>query len=92
MVILAMDTIDKVLAMSTLSSKYSVTIHAALSVSKKPLNHYYAKTNLSNTYWIAMGISLSILFHNYLMLSPFSPSSPSQAQLFKKCKVGGQLD
>jgi hypothetical protein len=56
-VIPAMDTIDEVLAMNALSSKYSVTIHAALSVGKKTLNHYYKKTDFSKTYCIAIGIS-----------------------------------
>jgi hypothetical protein len=55
-VIPAMDTINEVLAMNALSSKYSVTIHVALSVGKKMLNHYYEKTDLSNTYQVAMGI------------------------------------
>jgi hypothetical protein len=52
-----MDTIDKVLATNALSSKYSVTIHAALSVGLKTLNRYYEKTYFSKTYRIAMGIS-----------------------------------
>ena len=51
-----MDTIDEVLATNALSLKYSVAIHAALSVGKKTLNRYYEKTDLSNTYRIAMGI------------------------------------
>jgi hypothetical protein len=51
-----MDTIDKVLATNALSSKYSVAIHAALSVGKKTLNRYYEKTDFSKTYRIAMGI------------------------------------
>ena len=56
-----MDTIDEVLATNALSSKYSVAIHAALSVGKKTLNRYYAKTDLSKTYRIAMGIPFFIL-------------------------------
>ena len=50
-----MDTIDEVLATNALSSKYSVAIHAALSIGKKTLNRYYSKTDLSNVYRIAMG-------------------------------------
>jgi hypothetical protein len=50
-----MDAIDEVLATNALSSKYSAAIQAALSVGKKTLNRYYAKTDLSNTYRIAMG-------------------------------------
>jgi hypothetical protein len=52
-----MDTIDEVLATNALSAKYSVAIHAALSVGKKTLNRYYEKTDFSKTYRIAMGIS-----------------------------------
>jgi len=51
-----MDTIDEVLATNALSSKYSVAIHAALSISKKTLNCYYEKTDFSKTYQIVMGI------------------------------------
>jgi hypothetical protein len=51
-----MDTIDEVLATNALSSKYSVAIQAALSVGKKTLNRYYEKTDLSDTYRIAMGV------------------------------------
>jgi hypothetical protein len=50
-----MDTIDEVLATNALSSKYSASIQAALSVGKKTLNRYYGKTDLSSTYRIAMG-------------------------------------
>jgi len=89
-VIPAMDTIDEVLAINAIFSKYSVAIHAALSVGKKTLNCYYEKTNFSKIYQIAMGISsLLSQFYNCLLFSPFSPSSPSQAQLFQECKVGG---
>ena len=55
-VIPAMDTIDEALATNALSSKYSIAIHAALSIGKKTLNHYYEKTDFSTTYRIAMGI------------------------------------
>jgi hypothetical protein len=51
-----MDTIDEVLATNALSSKYSVAIQAALSAGKKTLNRYYEKTDLSDTYQIAMGV------------------------------------
>jgi hypothetical protein len=57
-----MDTIDKVLATNALSSKYSIAIHAALSVGKKTLNRYYEKTDFSKTYCIVMGISSFICF------------------------------
>jgi hypothetical protein len=57
-----MDTIDEVLAINALSSKYSVAIHAALSVGKKTLNHYYEKTDFFKIYHIAMDISLFTLY------------------------------
>ena len=60
-----MDTIDEVLATNAISSKYSVAIHAALSVGKKTLNRYYEKTDFSKTYCIAMGISLHI--HHFMI-------------------------
>jgi len=66
MVIPAMDTIDEVLATSALSSKYCSAIHAALSVGKKTLNRYYAKTDLSTTYRIAMGTH-SFLFYPHVL-------------------------
>jgi len=61
MVIPAMDTIDKQLATNALSSKCLVAIHAALSVGKKTSNCYYAKMDLSKTYWISMGILFFVL-------------------------------
>jgi len=57
-----MDTIDEFLATSALSSKYSAAIQAALSVGKKTLNRYYAKTDLSSTYRIAMGTSHAFFY------------------------------
>jgi hypothetical protein len=69
-VILAMDTINKVLAMNALFSKYSVAIHAALSVDKKTLNRYYEKTDFLKTYHIAMGIS-SFTLHFIIAYCPF---------------------
>jgi hypothetical protein len=51
-----MDTINKVLAINALFSKYSVTIHIALSMDKKTLNCYYEKTDFSKSYHIVMGI------------------------------------
>ena len=49
-----MDTIDEVLAMNAISSKYTTAIIAALSIGKKTLNRYYEKTDLSHTYQIVM--------------------------------------
>ena len=56
-VIPAMDLIDKVLTTSSISpSKYSLTICAALFISKKTLNKYYNKTGESEVYCIAMSM------------------------------------
>ena len=88
MVIPAMDTIDEVLATSTLSSKYSLAIHAALSVGKKTLNHYYLKTDLSNTYRIAMGTCscffISVFYSYCSLLSVLHPHH--KLNYFKKAK------
>jgi len=83
-VIPAMDTIDEVLAMNALSSKYSVAIHAALSIGKKTLNCYYEKTDFSKTYCIVMGTVFLVytLFFIHLSFFLFSPLSLPQAQLF----------
>jgi hypothetical protein len=62
-----MDTIDEVLATSALSSKYSAAVQAALSVGKKTLNRYYAKTDLSNTYRIAMGTHFFLLSSRFMI-------------------------
>jgi hypothetical protein len=64
-----MDTIDEVLAINALFSKYSVAIHAALSVGKKTLNCYYEKTDFLKTYCIAMGIS-SFTLHFIIAYCP----------------------
>lgn len=52
-IIPAIDKINEILAINTLSTKYSAFIHMALSVAyvgKKMLNHYYEKTDLSTIY------------------------------------------
>jgi hypothetical protein len=86
-VIPAMDTIDEVLATNALSSKYSVAIHAALSVDKKTLNYYYEKTDFSKTYHIAMGIS-SFTLHFIIAYCPlFSVLHPHhKLNYFKSAK------
>jgi hypothetical protein len=53
-----MDHIDKVLATSSDSPyKFSVAIRAALAIGKKVMNKYYNKTDHSEVYRIAMGMS-----------------------------------
>lgn len=50
-----MDHIDSVLAGSSLDSKkYAASIHAALRISKKIMNKYYARTDDSEVYRIAI--------------------------------------
>ena len=71
-----MDAIDEVLATNARSSKYSIAIHAALSIGKQTLNRYYEKTDFSKTYRIAMGIFWFILrfvITYYTLLSVLHP-------------------
>ena len=60
----AMDHIDKVL-MTTSDSPYqfSLAIRTALAIGKAAINKYYNKTDHSEVYCIAMGMSL---FYNSL--------------------------
>ena len=62
MVIPAMDHIDTHLATAATSSTYSVAIKAALAIGKRTLNRYYSKTDHSEVFRIAMGVS------NYYLL------------------------
>ena len=56
-----MDHINEVLATNAIDNTYPISIRTALSISKKTLNHYYSKTDLSDTYRIAMGKSFHLL-------------------------------
>ncbi|KAF6750046.1 hypothetical protein DFP72DRAFT_818213 [Ephemerocybe angulata] len=53
-VIPAMDHIDDVLTTQSLDTKYLPAVRAACALSKKTLNRYYEKTDVSKTYRIAM--------------------------------------
>jgi hypothetical protein len=53
-VIPAMDHIDEMLTASSLNSKYSPSIRAALSIAKKTSNRYYNATDQSEVYRITM--------------------------------------
>ena len=55
MVISAMDHIDHKLEMYSWNKMYLPSIHAATSLAKKTCNRYYAYTNKSEVYCIAMG-------------------------------------
>jgi len=56
-VIPAMDLIDEFLTTNTVDHCYTPSIHLALSIAKRTLNHYYRLTDGSNMYRIAMGKS-----------------------------------
>jgi len=58
-----MDHIDQHLATATISTKYPVSIKAALAIEKKALNQYYDKTNHSEVFRIAMGMIFLYCFH-----------------------------
>jgi hypothetical protein len=49
-----MDHIDTILTSNIADSSYSAAIASALKIGKKTLNRYYSKTDLSETYRIAM--------------------------------------
>ncbi|KAF6741083.1 hypothetical protein DFP72DRAFT_835320 [Ephemerocybe angulata] len=53
-VIPAMDHIDDVLTTQSIDAKYLPAIRAACALSKKTLNRYYEKTDMSKTYRLAM--------------------------------------
>ncbi|KAG2133403.1 hypothetical protein BD769DRAFT_1303641, partial [Suillus cothurnatus] len=53
-VIPAMDLIYKTLTSYSQNQKYCASIHAAVHLTKKTLNHYYELTDKSEVYHIAM--------------------------------------
>ena len=57
MVIPVMDHIDDHLSSAAINDDYPLALKAALTISKKTLNRYYNKTDDSEVYHIAMGIS-----------------------------------
>ena len=60
-----MDFTDEVLATNMVSNNYCHAIQAALGLGKWTLNHYYSKTDSSETYRIAIGEYL--LYSNILV-------------------------
>ena len=60
MVIPAMDIIDQKLSTLTQDGKLKPLIRAALGLSKKTMNRYYSKTDMSDAYQIAMSMSFSL--------------------------------
>ena len=61
-----MDHIDSTLAMATQDRTYSSAIRAALAIGKQTLNKYYNKTDCSEVYRIAMGMSAYPFKDTYL--------------------------
>ena len=66
-VISAMDHINNVLTASSNSDKYSLPIHAALTISKRTLSKYHDKaTGELEVYWIVMGMLVLSLIYIFL--------------------------
>lgn len=64
MVLPAMDFIDEMFTNGVLNKQaLSPAIHATLGLTKKTLNQYYARTDMSEVYWIVMG--MCSLFKNH---------------------------
>ena len=61
-VIPVMDHIDKVLTNASLSTKYAKALRVMCGLAKKALNKYYAYTDMSDTYRIAMSEYHPIIF------------------------------
>ena len=55
-VIPAMDHLNKFLTNSSQSPKLNYSMCIAYELVKKTLNNYYSHTDMSKTYWIAMGM------------------------------------
>jgi hypothetical protein len=72
-VIPAMDHIDEHLATAAINNKYPLAIKAALAIGKKTLNRYYDKTDHSEVFRIAMGMTFLcfyVISHLLLVLHP----------------------
>lgn len=49
-----MDVVDETLTNASINMEYQLAIRAAANLAKKTINRYYSKTDLSETYQIAM--------------------------------------
>jgi|SRR5947208_13718806 hypothetical protein len=88
-VIPAMDIIDQSLsALSESSSRYSLAIHAALTIGKRTLHKYYNKTRESNVYCIAMSTFVPFLSRSATDFDIFSPPPLSQTGVLQKERLG----
>jgi hypothetical protein len=56
---------------------YHKAIRAAMTIAKKTLNHYYAKTNDAALYHIAMGTFLPLCIHFHISHGPLVVLNPS---------------
>ncbi len=50
-----MDVVDETLTNASLNMEYQPAIRAAANLAKKTINRYYSKSDMSETYRIAMG-------------------------------------
>jgi hypothetical protein len=81
-VIPAMDCINDVLTANSIDQQFSAPIWAALTIGKWMLTHYYSKTDLSDVYWIMMGIYLLLLSdRGFLMSFQFSTLATNSSTL-----------
>lgn len=91
-----MDHINRVLATTANSHKFSLSIHMALIIGKNTINHYYNKTDHSKTYHIAMSkYSIRYLctkhfpsLHSHHFCQYFTPSTSSH---ISRVRVGKNL-
>ncbi|KZV89379.1 hypothetical protein EXIGLDRAFT_618269, partial [Exidia glandulosa HHB12029] len=75
MVIPAMDHIEAVFASEAVDKTYNNAIRSSLAMARRTLNRYYSKTDMSETYRIAMGarylaFTASRLTHTTTVLHP----------------------
>jgi hypothetical protein len=89
MVIPAMNHIDRVLATTSDSLRFSLSIRAALVIGKNTINRYYNKTDHSETYHITMSMYYSYLctFTNRF-ISFFQFFIPATSLLTSRIKAG----
>ena len=81
-----MDHIYKHLATAATAGGYNPTIQAALTVGKKLLNKYYAATDHSEMYRIAMSMYSSCVLLIYKLIR-CSLTSKSQARILQVCRL-----
>jgi hypothetical protein len=54
----AMGHINEVLTANSINQHYSPPMQAALTMGKQTLTHYHTKTDISDVYWIVIGMQL----------------------------------